>query len=84
MTPASQAVGPVAAAGASAIAAGMNAALHGALAGLLAALPADRKIFDFFNVFTQIFANPGAYGLTDVISTQCCSLKLVRPEPVEG
>jgi outer membrane lipase/esterase len=69
LTPAIQAFGPAAAAGASAISAAMNDALNGALASLLPLLPTDVKVFDFFTVFTQTVANPGAFGLTDVTSS---------------
>lgn len=68
LTPAIRTFDPVAAAGASAIAAGMNAALGGVLAGLLPALQSDVKIFDFFTAFTNVVANPGAFGLTDATS----------------
>lgn len=69
LTPAIQALGAGAAAGASAISAGMNAALNGALAALLPTLPTDVTVFDFFSVFTQVVAQPGDFGLTDVTSS---------------
>ncbi len=68
LTPAIQSFGAGAAAGVSALAAGMNAALNGALASLLPALSSDVKVFDFFSSFTNVIANPGAFGLTDVTS----------------
>jgi outer membrane lipase/esterase len=69
LTPAIQALGPVAAGGASAIAAGMNSALDSVLAALLPSLASDVKVLDFYKIFTQTVAEPGAFGLTDVTST---------------
>lgn len=69
LTPAIQAIGPGAAAGASAIAAGMNAALDGVLASLLPLLVADVQVFDFFTTFTQVVASPSDFGLSDVNSS---------------
>lgn len=68
LTPAIQAFGPAAAAGASAIATAMNAALDSALAALLPFLTLDVKVFDFYTTFTQVVASPGDSGLTDVTS----------------
>lgn len=68
LTPAIQSFGAAAAAGVSAIAAGMNAALNGALASLLPGLLSDVKVFDFYSAFTDVVANPGEFGLTDVTS----------------
>lgn len=72
LTPAAQALGPLAAAGASAISAGMNAALDSVLAALLPSLRAHVKLFDFYTTFTNVVAHPGDFGLTDV-TTSCAA-----------
>lgn len=77
VTPAIQAFGPGAAAGASAIAAGMNTELDGVLAGLLPSLLADVKVFDFYSTVTQTVADPSAFGLTDVTSACAFSVACI-------
>ena len=64
--PAIQAFGPGAAAQASLLVAAMNSALDSVLAGLPAAWMSGLHLFDAFATFNDLYANPLAYGFTDV------------------
>lgn len=67
-TPAIQAFGPTAAAAASGLVMTMNAALEAMLDDLSPSLLAGVHLFDAFDAINDVFANPAAYGMTDVAS----------------
>lgn len=74
LTPYAEALGPVAAGGASNIAAAMNSALYSMLAGLEPTLTADVHVLDLYGLLDQIVPNPSAFGLTD--TTDACAFSL--------
>ena len=73
-TPALQTLGPAAAALGSALAAAMNTALAGVLATLPASLLDDLILFDTFALNNELFADPAAFGMTNV--TDACAVTL--------
>lgn len=68
-TPAIQSFGPLAAAAASGLVMAMNDALEAMLDSLSPSLLAGLHLFDAFDAINDVFANPAAYGITDVVST---------------
>ena len=69
LTPALRIAGPVASQGATNLSFGFNAQLNGILGQVASGLPAIRIVpFDAFGLLTSIVADPGAYGMSDVIS----------------
>lgn len=69
--PAIRAFGPAASAQASLLVAAMNSALNSALSNLPAAWMSGLHLFDAFDIFNQLYANPSAYGFNDV--TNACA-----------
>jgi phospholipase/lecithinase/hemolysin len=80
-TPLARAAGPVAAAGATQMSAQFNAALAQQIAGLKATQPGlNIYLVDVYALSEQVFANPSAYGFTNV--TDPCFNSAVNPPTV--
>lgn len=78
VVPSVVAMGPAAAAGATAIAAGMNAATAARLAGLQLPSGTDIDILDLFGLLDAMTANPAQFGFTDVTHACAASASCVQ------